>query len=707
MKKRFAFILAISILLVSGCAKTEPSSPADDVSVSGSVSEAASESDSTVTEPETNDTKLFTEPLFRESSLFFDKADNAGAEDNFLAAASTKKPRSATDLKLEMLSHGADSVSYELKDIKANAFVDFRSDEDISVLVDPAYMYNIPLPCLDAVPAGNYTFDINGERVVCDSLFVKASSAIVQNGDEDDEETVDYRTDGYCYAAVTMDITITANADGIEAAGKLTAMDKISDDTATMLDVCFLGDDAFDEKSADAAETYKTLLSVKDKLTADDIMGVNLIDLDFDGKPEVLIARLVNVDGANEWNQFCDVDIYSMDNSQLVYVDTLYNDDSGLLSTHGNILGLKTLENGDKAWYTMSRFKRGENDSNPADYIFTMKDGKLEFTEIFSSVGNEFADGEESDVHYYMNGEEIQFGVNYDYFPYYDPNDPTQADEQPNWPYYTYGEYTASFGRWEIYGWLREAYCKDMTQTFLLYSDEFSRKDGNWDEYIKLPVTDRMVGFKLANLTDAYYFGSYDPTIQNFNYIFLGDYAKPVIYLYPEETTDVTVKIKLDGELTCTYPDYRDGWDVTASPDGTIVDKATGKEYYCLYWEGESSAEWDMSRGSVVSGNDTAQFLDEKLAEIGLNARERNEFIIYWLPRMQENKYNYITFHTEDYSAAVPLEVDPQPDSVLRVFMIYASVPEYFETVPQYFYGFERNGFTLVEWGGGEAVAVQ
>ena len=114
-----------------------------------------------------------------------------------------------------------------------------------------------------------------------------------------------------------------------------------------------------------------------------------------------------------------------------------------------------------------------------------------------------------------------------------------------------------------------------------------------------------------------------------------------------------------------------------------------------------------MSRGTVIRGADTAQFLEEKLAEIGLSPRERNEFIIYWLPKMQQNEYNYITFHTEDYSAAVPLEVTPQPDSVLRVFMIYATVPEYFETQPQQFDGFLRNGFTVVEWGGGEAVVSQ
>ena len=500
-----------------------------------------------------------------------------------------------------------------------------------------------------------------------------------------------------------MDVVITASSEGISANGTLKSMDKLTD-VETALEVNLLGSGVFDEKSEEAAETYNALLSMKEQLLADDIVGVNLIDLDFDGKPEVLISRSTETDDDNNWADYTDVDIYSIGSSGLEYIDTLYNNDSGLLSYHGNVIGLKPLENGEKAWFTMSRFKRDDHNSNPADYLFTLKDGKLEFTEVFSSAGTNFVREDDiEETHYYMNGEELQFGVYYDYDPHYSPGDPDWADAKPDWPYYTYGDYTAAFGTWEIYGWLRQDYCKDIEQTFLLYSDEFSAKTG-YSSYEKLPVTERMIDYKLANLTDAYYFGDYDPTLQNFYYVFLGDYAKPVIYLYPDETTDVSLKVDLDGELTCTYPDYRDGWNVTAYPDGTLVDKATGKEYYCLYWEGESAAEWDMSRGEVVGRNDTAEFLDSKLAEIGLNPRERNEFIIYWLPRLQENEFNYITFQTEAYSAAVPLEVTPQPDSVLRVFMVYAAVPEYFETEPQQFGGFDRNGFTLVEWGGGEAV---
>lgn len=61
---------------------------------------------------------------------------------------------------------------------------------------------------------------------------------------------------------------------------------------------------------------------------------------------------------------------------------------------------------------------------------------------------------------------------------------------------------------------------------------------------------------------------------------------KPVIYLYPEEKTLVHVELDFNGEVTSTYPAYENGWDVLARPDGTLTDPQTGREYYCLFWEG-------------------------------------------------------------------------------------------------------------------------
>ena len=174
---------------------------------------------------------------------------------------------------------------------------------------------------------------------------------------------------------------------------------------------------------------------------------------------------------------------------------------------------------------------------------------------------------------------------------------------------------------------------------------------------------------------------------------------KPVIYLYPTEETEVSVKLDLDGKLTCTYPAYNDGWRVTASPDGTLTDE-NGREYYCLYWEGETHARYDFSRGFCVKGDDTAAFLENVLAKIGLTEREANEFVIYWLPQMEQNPYNLIAFQADAYTDSAELNITPAPDSLLRVFMAWKPLDTAVDIEPQEFAGFERSGFTVVEWGG-------
>ncbi|MDR0812678.1 MAG: hypothetical protein LBO63_01545 [Oscillospiraceae bacterium] len=175
---------------------------------------------------------------------------------------------------------------------------------------------------------------------------------------------------------------------------------------------------------------------------------------------------------------------------------------------------------------------------------------------------------------------------------------------------------------------------------------------------------------------------------------------KPVIYLYPTEPTDISVTLTLDGALTATYPAYNSGWNVTAFPDGTLINRADGREYSYLFWEGVQNTEFDFSQGFVVPGADTAAFLQETLAAIGLTTREYNEFIVYWLPQMQDNSYNLISFQGTAYTDGAKLNIDPAPDSVLRVFMAYKPLPAPIDVEPQEFSGFERGGFTVVEWGG-------
>jgi hypothetical protein len=183
------------------------------------------------------------------------------------------------------------------------------------------------------------------------------------------------------------------------------------------------------------------------------------------------------------------------------------------------------------------------------------------------------------------------------------------------------------------------------------------------------------------------------------------NYDKPVIYLYPTDKMNVSVKLNFKGDLTFTYPTYQNGWNIIAQQDGTITHENKTLRY--LFWEGTSAKKYpnfDENVGFVVGSDTLVSFLESSLTQMGLNSIEIQDFITFWAPKMLKNKQNYIHFllneSCKDYAE---LEITPKPDNVLRVFMIWRS-EERLTTLytPQIFPNISRNGFTVIEWGGSE-----
>jgi len=131
---------------------------------------------------------------------------------------------------------------------------------------------------------------------------------------------------------------------------------------------------------------------------------------------------------------------------------------------------------------------------------------------------------------------------------------------------------------------------------------------------------------------------------------------KPIIYLYPEEEINLSVKL------------------------GKVNNIETRRNLYALYLEGIHSEECNLKEGFVVNSNQTIQFLEEKLEVLGLNEIEAEEFIVYWLPILQENGYNYIRFATlDEINNNMPLELSVEPDTLIRILMQYKPLDEYKE----------------------------
>ncbi len=179
--------------------------------------------------------------------------------------------------------------------------------------------------------------------------------------------------------------------------------------------------------------------------------------------------------------------------------------------------------------------------------------------------------------------------------------------------------------------------------------------------------------------------------------------AKPIIYLYPETEQEISVELGKPELVTCSYPKYENFWKVKASPNGDLVDLKTGRRLYALYWEGINNNSSKIKEGFCVKGEDSAKFLEEKLEVLGLNSREAEEFIVYWLPKLEKNKYNLIRFETlGEIEENMPLEVTPKPDTLIRVMMEFKSSNKYVDLKEQKLDIPERNGFVVVEWGGTE-----
>lgn len=180
--------------------------------------------------------------------------------------------------------------------------------------------------------------------------------------------------------------------------------------------------------------------------------------------------------------------------------------------------------------------------------------------------------------------------------------------------------------------------------------------------------------------------------------------SKPIIYLYPEQNTDVNVQLGRPDLLTCSYPKYLSSWNVNADPDGHLFDLDHGRDLYALYYESNLLFDYGVEKdGFVVKGEDSISFLEEKLSVLGLTDREAEEFIVYWLPELERSPYNYIRFLTlDEINDNMPLDTYPKPDTKIRVWMSFKGLDEPVDVEKQVLRRVRRKGFTVVEWGGFE-----
>ena len=232
------------------------------------------------------------------------------------------------------------------------------------------------------------------------------------------------------------------------------------------------------------------------------------------------------------------------------------------------------------------------------------------------------------------------------------------------------------------------------------------------DKPIDLPKAKKTLQLKKAIFVQAPTYSWYTPALKpGWTQLFKPRHimhsvfaiCKPAIYLYPTKKENVNVKVNTTGFFTLTIPDYNSltGWDVVANPDGII--ETAGNQYPYLYYESKvpDSKITKPKNGYVITQNELSQLFQALLPKLGLNNKEMEEFIDYWTKALPFYPYYFVgVMDKKSIDRIEPLDINPNPDSIIRVRLYFEMLSKPIDvstpkiTIP------ERNGFTVVEWGG-------
>ncbi|KAJ7129884.1 hypothetical protein C8R43DRAFT_896591 [Mycena crocata] len=191
--------------------------------------------------------------------------------------------------------------------------------------------------------------------------------------------------------------------------------------------------------------------------------------------------------------------------------------------------------------------------------------------------------------------------------------------------------------------------------------------------------------------------------------------GKPVIYLYSPMERDVSVALTLTPEwsFSAVYPvvptkplapraGERIQWNVRTHPNGNLTESNTGLDVAYLYWEAHTNHELPISPPAspihaqahprkifspltsdlnptdsvLVRVSEITPYLDKVLLALGLHTEARTSFITYWLPSFLKHTHVALRFVPQEaYEVTATLDIDPAPDVVTRVFILFKGVP--------------------------------
>jgi hypothetical protein len=172
---------------------------------------------------------------------------------------------------------------------------------------------------------------------------------------------------------------------------------------------------------------------------------------------------------------------------------------------------------------------------------------------------------------------------------------------------------------------------------------------------------------------------------------------KPNIYLYPEQTAQLSVRLDLapGSQIIASVPDYGSGWTVNVAPSSLI-----DSEYDYLFYETTVNDVFQRDAGWAVAGDGAMEWFADALAAYGFEAAEIEDFVDQWEGNLPEASWYRVFPQLDDtISRTVGLQIAPPPDSVRRLWFLVECAEDCADLAEPAIPAFERKGFTAVEWG--------
>lgn len=169
---------------------------------------------------------------------------------------------------------------------------------------------------------------------------------------------------------------------------------------------------------------------------------------------------------------------------------------------------------------------------------------------------------------------------------------------------------------------------------------------------------------------------------------------KPNIYLYPEVSAAVGVRVGSPHDLVADDPPYpAGGWRVTADPTGELH-TADGPRDYLFYELAVDPAQFQTTSGWCVPGRQAVASMEDAMADLGFLPSEIADFGEAWDADLPTADAMTIYPQTEGLPS---LFIDPPPDHLLRTWFLVAD--GCFPAATPVLAAVPRTGFHAAEWG--------